>query len=317
MLKGKKAALLFLASSMVFGSAVPAMADNDKRITSVSLEITSDIQVGEDMTNDSIDVESSSSRYTVDSWEILNTGFMWMEDDVPQIKVYLTAEDGYYFSLTSSKVRLKGAKYVTASKRDSSTTLMITMNLPSLAESVGEIEKVTLGEDGIARWDETIGAGTYEVRVQRDGKNTGTTATVRTTSYDLKEFLGRPGVYSVRVRPVNKIKQDIKGQWTDSNTFYVDSSLAEDFRMGRVKVGGRWEEEGSQWRFREVDGSYASSKWKEIEGIWYYFDVNGYMMTGWIEVDGKWYYCDTTGAMLHDTEIDGYALGSDGAMITQ
>ena len=317
MLKGKKAALLFLASSMVFGSAVPAMADNDKRITSVSLEITSDIQVGEDMTNDSIDVESSSSRYTVDSWEILNTGFMWMEDDVPQIKVYLTAEDGYYFSLTSSKVRLKGAKYVTASKRDSSTTLMITMNLPSLAESVGEIEKVTLGEDGIARWDETIGAGTYEVRVQRDGKNTGTTATVRTISYDLKEFLGRPGVYSVRVRPVNKIKQDIKGQWTDSNTFYVDSSLAEDFRMGRVKAGGRWEEEGSQWRFREVDGSYASSKWKEIEGIWYYFDVNGYMMTGWIEVDGKWYYCDTSGAMLHDTEIDGYALGSDGAMITQ
>ena len=317
MLKGKKAALLFLASSMVFGSAVPAMADNDKRITSVSLEITSDIQVGEDMTNDSIDVESSSSRYTVDSWEILNTGFMWMEDDVPQIKVYLTAEDGYYFSLTSSKVRLKGAKYVTASKRDSSTTLMITMNLPSLAESVGEIETVTLGEDGIARWDETTGAGSYEVRVQRDGKNTGTTETVRTASYDLKEFLGRPGVYSVRVRPVNKIKQDIKGQWTDSNTFYVDSSLAEDFRMGRVKAGGRWEEEGSQWRFREVDGSYASSKWKEIEGIWYYFDVNGYMMTGWIEVDGKWYYCDTTGAMLHDTEIDGYALGSDGAMITQ
>ncbi len=317
MLKGKKAALLFLTSSMVFGSAVPAMADNDKRITSVSLEITSDIQVGEDMTNDSIDVESSSSRYTVDSWEILNTGFMWMEDDVPQIKVYLTAEDGYYFSLTSSKVRLKGAKYVTASKRDSSTTLMITMNLPSLAESVGEIETVTLGEDGIARWDETTGAGSYEVRVQRDGKNTGTTETVRTASYDLKEFLGRPGVYSVRVRPVNKIKQDIKGQWTDSNTFYVDSSLAEDFRMGRVKAGGRWEEEGSQWRFREVDGSYASSKWKEIEGIWYYFDVNGYMMTGWIEVDGKWYYCDTSGAMLHDTEIDGYALGSDGAMITQ
>ena len=317
MLKGKKAALLFLTSSMVFGSAVPAMADNDKRITSVSLEITSDIQVGEDMTNDSIDVESSSSRYTVDSWEILNTGFMWMEDDVPQIKVYLTAEDGYYFSLTSSKVRLKGAKYVTASKRDSSTTLMITMNLPSLAESVGEIETVTLGEDGIARWDETTGAGSYEVRVQRDGKNTGTTETVRTASYDLKEFLGRPGVYSVRVRPVNKIKQDIKGQWTDSNTFYVDSSLAEDFRMGRVKAGGRWEEEGSQWRFREVDGSYASSKWKEIEGIWYYFDVNGYMMTGWIEVDGKWYYCDTSGAMLHDTETDGYALGSDGAMITQ
>ena len=317
MLKGKKAARLFLTSCMVFGSAVPAMADNDKRITSVSLEITSDIQVGEDMTNDSIDVESSSSRYTVDSWEILNTGFMWMEDDVPQIKVYLTAEDGYYFSLTSSKVRLKGAKYVTASKRDSSTTLMITMNLPSLAESVGEIETVTLGEDGIARWDETTGAGSYEVRVQRDGKNTGTTETVRTASYDLKEFLGRPGVYSVRVRPVNKIKQDIKGQWTDSNTFYVDSSLAEDFRMGRVKAGGRWEEEGSQWRFREVDGSYASSKWKEIEGIWYYFDVNGYMMTGWIEVDGKWYYCDTSGAMLHDTEIDGYALGSDGAMITQ
>ena len=121
----------------------------------------------------------------------------------------------------------------------------------------------------------------------------------------------------MRVRPINKIKQDVKGQWTDSNTIYVDSSLAEDFRMGRVKAGGRWEEDGIQWKYRNADGSYACSMWKEIEGKWYYFDVNGYMLTGWIEVDGKWYYCDTSGAMLHDTDIDGYKLGSDGAMLTQ
>lgn len=317
MKKGKKTVLLLLILAMVFGVSITAAAESKKRITSVSLEIISNIKVGDEMDNDSIEVEADSSKYSVDSWEILNPGFEWMEDDVPQIKVYLIAEDGYYFSLTSSKVRLDGAKYVTASKKDSSTTLMITMDLPSLAETVGEVEKVTLGEDGIAYWDPVIGAGSYEVRIQRDGKNTGSSRTVTDVSCNIREFLGKAGSYNVRVRPINKINKNVEGEWVESNVFYVDSALAADFRMGRVQNGGRWEADGDVWRYRNADGSYQTLSWKKIEGKWYYFDANGYMQTGWIESEGKWYYCDTSGAMLYDTEIEGYHLGSDGAMLTE
>ncbi len=313
MQRWKHTAVLFLTGIMTAAMPTASFAAKDKKITSVSLEITSNIAVGEDMNNDSIEVEGGSERYSVDSWEILNPGFEWEENDTPQIKVYLTAADGYYFSLTSSKVKLKGAKYVTASKKDSSTTLMITMNLPSLAESVGEIEETFLGEDGIAWWEPVSGAGSYEVRVQRDGKNTGSVMNVTQEKCNIRIYLGKPGVYTVKARPVNRIKKETKGRWVESNNIYIDSELAAGFRAGRVKDGGRWEEKDGIWRYRNADGSYQTTSWKKIEEIWYYFDANGYMQTGWIQVDGKEYYCDSSGAMLHDTIVDGRQLGSDGA----
>ena len=37
--------------------------------------------------------------------------------------------------------------------------------------------------------------------------------------------------------------------------------------------------------------------------------------TGWAKIDGKWYYFYSDGYMAHDTIIDGFKLGSDGAWI--
>ena len=313
----KKAAAALLIAVMVLGNVTTVMAAKDKKITSVSLEVTSNIKIGEDLDNGSIEVDSDSSKYSVDSWEILNYGFEWTEEDTPQIKVYLTAADGYYFSLTASKVKLKGATYVTASKRDSSTTLMITMNLPSLAETVEDLENVTLGEDGIAIWEEAVGAGSYELRVRRDGKNTGSVIHTTGGKCNIRTYLGRPGVYSVRVRPINRIKEEVKGEWIESNAFYVSSEIAAAFRNGEIQDGGRWEEENGLWRYRNADGTYQSAGWKKVQNKWYYFDTNGYMQKGWIEDENKWYYLDDSGAMVSDTDIDGYHLGSDGALVTQ
>ncbi|RGZ00422.1 hypothetical protein [Clostridium sp. AM58-1XD] len=313
----KKASAVLLAAVLTAGAAMTALAASNKKITSVSLTITSEIKVGDDMSNDSIEVDADSNKYTVDSWEILNPGFEWMEEDVPQIKIYLTAEDGYYFSLTSSKVKLKGATYVTASKKDSSTMLMITADLPSLAETVEDIEKVTLGEDGVAYWDPVIGAGSYELRILRDGKITGPVINVTNGSCNVRTYLGKAGTYYVRVRPVNRVKTDVKGDWVESGVLYVDSDRAIAFRTGQVASGGQWEQNGDIWKYRDTDGSYPVSSWKLIGDKWYYFDSNGIMQTGWIQIGDNWYYCDETGAMLHDTTIEQYRLGSDGAMITE
>lgn len=81
---------------------------------------------------------------------------------------------------------------------------------------------------------------------------------------------------------------------------------------------GKSEGNESKWWYRHTDGSYTTNNWELINGEWYFFDEEGWMKTGWIKspFSGKWYYlyCDT-GFMAHDCVIDGYTLGSDGAMI--
>lgn len=58
----------------------------------------------------------------------------------------------------------------------------------------------------------------------------------------------------------------------------------------------------------------ANAAWKEDNTGWWYEDGSSWA-TGWKVIDGKWYYFNSNGYMAHDTEIDGYKLGSDGAWI--
>lgn len=60
--------------------------------------------------------------------------------------------------------------------------------------------------------------------------------------------------------------------------------------------------------------------WVDQNGKRYYFNSNsdvdyGQMEKGWIQDNGKWYYLDESGIMVTNTNIDGYNLGEDGAMI--
>lgn len=85
-----------------------------------------------------------------------------------------------------------------------------------------------------------------------------------------------------------------------------------------------WIEDNGKWWFKHTDGSYTKNDWEQIDGIWYHFDVDGWMQTGWLEIDGKWYYLKPNGAMacnelleihseLHGNEV--YAFGKDGHML--
>lgn len=52
-----------------------------------------------------------------------------------------------------------------------------------------------------------------------------------------------------------------------------------------------------RWWYQEADGSYPANAWKLINQRWYYFDKEGYMMTGFIQVEGMCYYlCAEEGA---------------------
>lgn len=53
--------------------------------------------------------------------------------------------------------------------------------------------------------------------------------------------------------------------------------------------------------------------WLEVgSNDWMYKDGDSFA-TGWKQIGSKWYYFNSNGYMAHDTTIDGYILGTDGA----
>lgn len=84
---------------------------------------------------------------------------------------------------------------------------------------------------------------------------------------------------------------------------------------GQAAVEGEWKQtEDGKWWYSYPDGAYPVNKWEQINGEWYLFDENGYIRTGWYLDGDKYYYFDENGVMLHDTDVEGYHLGSDGVM---
>ena len=94
-MKWFKKTALGLAAGLVF--LMPSEAMAAERITSVSLEIETDFQIGDDCSEDDIIITPKSGLYYVDDIEILNEVNEWGNADTPRIDVYLQAEDGYYF----------------------------------------------------------------------------------------------------------------------------------------------------------------------------------------------------------------------------
>ena len=67
---------------------------------------------------------------------------------------------------------------------------------------------------------------------------------------------------------------------------------------------------GSHWVNTNVNN------WKSDSVGWWYTYADSYAK-GWWKINGTWYYFNSDGYMAHDTVIDGYKLGSDGACIPQ
>lgn len=60
----------------------------------------------------------------------------------------------------------------------------------------------------------------------------------------------------------------------------------------------------------------VSASWKQDSNGWWNTENNSYAV-GWRNIDGKWYYFSFDGYMVHDTTVDGYQIGSDGAWIQE
>ena len=79
-----------------------------------------------------------------------------------------------------------------------------------------------------------------------------------------------------------------------------------------------WMYSNGRWWYKHANGSYTTKAWEKIDGVWYYFDDEGWMKTGWVK-DGKWYYLSESGAMMTGwAQINNtwYHLNDSGAMDT-
>lgn len=96
-------------------------------------------------------------------------------------------------------------------------------------------------------------------------------------------------------------------------------TLVTHFRIVRQEAAGSWQTISGRWWWRNADGSYPRSCWKQIGGAWYLFDSSGYMLTGWQKVNGIWYYLHGSGAMATGwTKVGSswYWFNGSGAMQT-
>lgn len=140
------------------------------------------------------------------------------------------------------------------------------------------------------------------------------------------------------------------------NTYRPSSSGKSSSGSGRATVkadytkNGKWMLDQTGWWFQYDDGTWPAKQWAYLpwnnEHKWYYFNADGYMITGWHywqnnyyylyptadgnrgymftgwhEIGGKWYYFSANndafmGAMAYNTTTpDGYKVNADGEWI--
>lgn len=130
-----------------------------------------------------------------------------------------------------------------------------------------------------------------------------------------------------------------RSRWAIENgswCYYEDGSkVRNDWRQ----VDGYWYYFGANGQMRKgfidsVDYTYylnewpsdgfpegaMVTRWKFINGIWYYFDPKGPMVRGWKNINGIWFYFDSNGRMQCNTWVRGtcywYYLDANGRMVT-
>ena len=121
----------------------------------------------------------------------------------------------------------------------------------------------------------------------------------------------------------NQSGKMIKNAWQGNYYLQENGVMAKDCWIGSRYVNSNglwtpseWMQTNGKWWLRYGDGTFAKNNFETISGQTYYFDGNGYMVTGWKEINNKDYFFNASGFMVKDAWQGAYYLGSDGAMLT-
>lgn len=149
----------------------------------------------------------------------------------------------------------------------------------------------------------------------------------------LRFYVSRLGDFSIR---------GSKSQPSRPSSSSGGGAKAATVKPPKNPAGGSWKLVNGSYSYLYSDGTKAVNCWLEIDGQWYYFNMQGVMATGWLkdggnyfylnpatgsmvtgwqQIDGKWYYFNERsdgfkGMMYADTITpDGYEVDGNGAWV--
>lgn len=291
----KKHTLQTLCTAALISLGLAFTALGEERITDVSLIFSYDKrpeggdEVGE------LTAVSSNSQFTVEGSEYLKDEENWTYGEWPIGEIELSANEGFYFpTATRSLFHLSGCgiQYQSAHTEDEGSTLILYVRLPRIDGALPAPSSADWnGYEAV--WDEVEGADRYEIQLMKDGR-TLTTASSRTLSHSFENWINNEGSYTFRVRAFSRYEHK-NSSWCSN-----DEALVITADEASLNDRGSWKEENGKSLFLYPNGAFPQMAWRQIDGKWYFFDGEGYMVSQcyvrsrtsslyhWIGVDGVW-----------------------------
>ena len=327
-------------AAMVFGLPMTSLASNRTSIGSVSITVSSEIEVGS--TSSDVEVTSNNSLYDVYNVSVTNVpSDGWDPDDNPkvQIKLELSDSDDYQWSVTKSNISVSGdsgtVSFVSGGSGHGYLTIVYTLaDLDEIDTDWEENMDLDIDDTawnssyGIAKWSAAEAAKKYEVKLYR-GSTLLTSVTTTSTAYDFANYFTQAGTYSFKVRAVYSSKY--KGDWETSDDLYVTTSqataIASTYNASYNSTTVSYNSyEGSLTSTVTnsgsglIPGNTTDGTWIQTQyGFWYRNSDGSWTSNGWQEIDGKWYYFNAYGYRKSGWiywNNKWYYCGADGAMLT-
>ncbi|MEY8436193.1 NlpC/P60 family protein [Atopobiaceae bacterium 24-176] len=172
-----------------------------------------------------------------------------------------------------------------------SVSLAASVRFPSGAPAAGSVS-VTLSRDGAVVQTAAVGADGAATFAPESFDASGTYAyTMAMAPVSDPEV----AVDARTVAAVVTVSESDDGSSLVASVSYDGSEQAPVFSCTYV---ARWEGQGAGRRYRLSDGTYAVSRWLDVDGSRFAFDAAGRVRRGWYDEGGKRYFLDlSTGAM--------------------
>ena len=260
-------------------------------------------------------ISAGAGGYTVESISWSTPRTEWKPGERVTASIWLAPEEGYQFSYyyAKEKIMLSGAKCMTYWKEPSGRLFIKVTYAPVI--QLGQTGQAGWSGSSKTRavWEAVPYATAYQLKLYQGTGEYITTLTLRGTSVELGAYLTNADSYYYEVRATSKDSEDAAYRRAGEYVTSMNTSADE-----KEKAGG-WQQNEDGMRYTDETGTEAAGGWRYIQGVWYYFDEDGYAATGWRELNGIWYYMDAEGKMITGwltLENQTYYLDSTGAMIT-
>lgn len=117
--------------------------------------------------------------------------------------------------------------------------------------------------------------------------------------------------YAGGTNGTSSTNQNMGSHHTEAASCTPQETTAPDTTLG-------WHHNDHGWWYNDSKNTCKKNGCFLIDGHYYLFNDDGYMLTGWQNRNGSWYYYDSDGAMVTgDAIIDGqpYHFGPDGVLV--